>query len=77
MGLYNWVGETMKSPEGRIGIVIKDDNLGIFRILTVKFEDTITEQLWLANTGENPRESWDWQWLNKYDDKEMWIRCGK
>ena len=73
----SWKRKKMMNPEGKIGTVVIDYNPGVYRILTVKFDDRSVEDLWLANGGPNPEESWKWKWLHKHDGKEEWVEWGK
>lgn len=75
--MSSWIGKRMKNPYGRIGVVINDSN-GVFRILTVEYEDKTTEELWLANIGENPKESQEWCWehTNTSTQKKEWVEWG-
>ena len=63
----------MKNPKGEIGKVVGDAN-DVFRILTVEFEDGHKEELWLANMGQNPKESKDWEWLFEHEGKKKWVK---
>ena len=71
-----WIGKLMMNSEGKIGKVVSDSN-GVFRVLTIEFEDGIKEELWLANQGPNPERSRKWKWLFKYKGKEEWVLWGK
>ncbi len=72
----SWMEKLMMNPKGKIGKVINDNNSGIFRILTVEFDDKIKEELWLSNVGPNPLESRKWKWLFKREGKEDWTEWG-
>ena len=72
----SWVGKRMMNPKGEIGKVISDTN-GNIRVLIVKFEDDHTEELVLANVGQNPKESQLWKWEFKRDDgTKEWVEWG-
>ena len=75
--IISWKGKKMMNPDGKIGIVALDYNPGVYRILTVKYDDGTTEDLWLANVGPNPEESRKWKWLYKDMEKEEWIEWGE
>ena len=66
------------NPRGDIGIVMNDDN-GFSRILEVKFEDGLKQDLWLSNTGDNPEESrnWSWEYKDRDTNKMKWVKWGK
>ena len=72
----SWLGKPMMNPEGKIGKVINDIN-GLFRILTVEFDDETKEELWLANMGLNPLKSRKWKWLYDRDGKSEWVEWGQ
>ena len=78
MAYGDWVGKRMKNPQGKIGVVIEDNN-GVFRVLTVKFEDGTKEDLWLSNTCEHPEKTWDWCWEyeNNVTKEKEWVKWGK
>jgi hypothetical protein len=71
----SWVGLRLRSPEGREGVCVRDDNSAphFFRKLTVRFEDGSVEVVTLSNTGVNPERARAWQWL--YDGSE-WVEFG-
>ena len=74
-----WVGKRMMSPDGKIGIVVIDNNNvlgGAFRILTVKFKDGTTKELTLSNVGANPSESQKWKWEYTAGKKKEWVEWG-
>ena len=75
--MTSWTGKRMKNPKGKIGKVVKDDNTvsgGRFRVLTVRFQDGTSEDLWLNNIGPNPSESNEWCWEHITDDgKSEWV----
>lgn len=77
MSVGSWVGKRMKNPDGEIGVVIDDLN-GVHRILTVKFDDGTTSDIWLSNSGEHPKESWLWCWeWEKQDGSKEWAEWGR
>ena len=76
MNGHNWVGKPMMNPEGKIGKVIDDAN-GLFRVLTVRFDDGTEEDLMLANMGSNPLRSQKWKWLYERDGKSEWVEWGQ
>ena len=69
----SWLGKPMMNPQGKIGKVIKDSN-GVYRILTVKFDDESIEKLWLNNLGSNPIESRKWKWW--FESRKDWVEWG-
>jgi len=74
-----WVGKRMMSPDGKIGIVVNDNNNvlgGVFRILTVQFKGGATKELTLSNVGENPSESQKWKWEYTAGKKKEWVEWG-
>jgi len=73
----SWKGKPMMNPEGKIGTVIRDNKSRIYRILTVEFEDKTTEELWLANAGDNPQKSRKWKWLFEHEGKSKWTEWGR
>lgn len=76
MNDYSWTGHLMMNPNEKIGRVINDNNQGIFRILTVEFDDKTKEELWLANIGINPKASQKWKWLFEHNGKKEWTLWG-
>ena len=72
----SWMGHKFRSPEGKIGKVIRDVN-GLYRRLTVQFEDGSDEEVWLANMGPNPTRSQKWSWLFTHEQKQEWIEFGQ
>ena len=75
----SWLGTPMMNPQGKIGKVTKDNNVGRMRILTIELEDKSTEELWLSNLGHNPKESQKWMWWFKPSDgsKPHWVAWGE
>jgi hypothetical protein len=72
----SWEGSPMMKPNGEIGIVIKDDNWGTGRTLSVEFKDH-KEDLHLINIGGNPPKSQKWKWLHhRPDGNSMWVEWG-
>jgi hypothetical protein len=74
----SWKGKLMMNPKGKIGKVINDDNtMGMYRILTVKFDDGTIQDLELNNVGQNSNETkeWSWQYINN-EGKKSWVKWG-
>lgn len=61
MSDYSWKGINVIDKAGRKGVVIEDAN-GIYRILTIRFEDNEIYKLWLANIGRSPKDKLGIQW---------------
>lgn len=57
----SWLGIKIRHGN-KIGKVIKDSP-GVFRILTVQFEDNTSEKIWLATYGPDPKETREFEWF--------------
>lgn len=71
----SWLGTKIRKGR-KLGKVVQDKN-GVFRILTVQFEDGTKEEIWLANMGPSPKEVQDFEWFCKKEDSaidQTWVR---
>ena len=78
MNIRTWIGLPMRHPDGREGVCIKDDNPGIFRILTVELDDGTEHEIWLSNIAETEERyrAWAWLYLGKEETVPEWVEFG-
>lgn len=57
----------------KIGKVEKDEN-GMYRILTVRFEDGSTEKIWMSNLGKDGKEVHEFEWFCEFFNMNKWVR---
>lgn len=57
----NWIGTKIRKGN-KYGVVIEDSN-GVFRVLTVLFEDKTKEEIWMANIGPDPESVHEFEWF--------------
>jgi len=75
----SWVGKAVRHKDGRIGIVVEDDNTvagGRQRHLTVNFKNGDIETIILNNVGANPADSKNWEWYSSSEGKPIWLGFG-
>ena len=71
----SWIGIKIRKGE-KTGKIIRDNN-GIFRILTIKFDDSTTEDIWMNNVGPDPKYIHDYEWFCENQNSSInntWVR---
>lgn len=69
MSLYKWTGTRVRKGESE-GTVTEDMN-GIFRVLKVFMDNGSEDKIYMANMGEDPVETKQWEW---WSDRQCWCR---
>jgi hypothetical protein len=64
----SWVGKKVRKGKKQ-GVVVRDMN-GRYRVLTVRFNDGIEEEIQMDNIGEDPPYIHEYEWLSG----EKWYR---
>ena len=73
----SWFGVHIRKGN-KLGKIIKDMN-GMFRRLTVRFDDGTEETIVLNNIGSDPQEAHNYEWESKvqtgvHKGKSVWYR---
>jgi hypothetical protein len=66
----SWKGTQIRKGK-KTGFIIKDTN-GMFRRLTVKFNDDVEEDIVLNNVGQDPKSCHQFEWFEKRS--KSWYR---
>ena len=72
-GQSSWVGTLVRKGK-KEGVVTSDMN-GVYRILTVRFEDGTEEQIKMNNVGPDPEYIHEFEWFNKNTNSSCYGWC--
>jgi len=73
--IYSWMEQKMMNPNGKIGVVTKENITRRKRELTVSFPDKTEDSLILSLVGRNPIDSQKWKW--KHEKLNKWVEWGE